>query len=90
VLLDTRLKPQQSDLTFMEFLGINQIPFARIFTKSDKLSNIHVEKSIELYNSEMLERWEFLPATFVSSSVNGEGRDEILSYIEESINNFSN
>ena len=38
VLLDTRLKPQKSDLTFMEFLGINQIPFARVFTKSDKLS----------------------------------------------------
>jgi GTP-binding protein len=90
VLLDTRLKPQQSDLSFMEFLGINQIPFARIFTKSDKISRLQVEKSIELYNSEMLEKWEFLPATFVSSSVNGEGRDEILSYIEESINNFSN
>src|SRR5512137_697238 len=32
VLLDSRLKPQQSDLKFMEFLGISQIPFARVFT----------------------------------------------------------
>jgi len=74
----------------MEFLGVNQIPFARIFTKSDKLTRIQLQKSIEQYDSEMLERWEFMPATFVSSSVNSEGRDEILSYIEESINNFSN
>ena len=89
VLLDTRLKPQKSDLAFMELLGINQIPFARIFTKSDKVSRIEVQNSIELYDAKMLERWEFLPATFVSSSVKGEGRDEILNYIEESINNFS-
>jgi GTP-binding protein len=89
VLLDTRLEPQKSDLAFMEFLGINQIPFARIFTKSDKISRIQVQNSIELYDAKMLERWEFLPATFVSSSVKGEGRDEILNYIEESINNFS-
>jgi GTP-binding protein len=89
VLLDTRLKPQKSDLAFMEFLGINQIPFARIFTKSDKVSHIQVQNSIELYDAKMLERWEFMPATFVSSSVKGEGRDEILNYIEESINNFS-
>jgi hypothetical protein len=39
---------------------------------------------------EMMERWESMPATFVSSAINGDGRDEILSYIEESINKFSN
>jgi GTP-binding protein len=90
VLLDSRHKPQQSDLAFMEFLGNNQIPFARVFTKSDKLSGLALEKSIEKYDAEMLERWEFMPATFISSSVNGDGRDEILNYIEESMNNFPN
>ena len=74
----------------MEFLGNNQIPFARVFTKSDKLSKIALEKSIEKYDSEMLRNWESLPATFISSAINGNGRDEILNYIEESINNFSN
>lgn len=89
VLLDSRHKPQQSDLAFMELLGINQIPFARVFTKSDKLTKGDLGKSIEKHDAEMLERWEFLPATFISSAVNGSGRDEILDYIEESINNFS-
>jgi GTP-binding protein len=90
VLLDARLSPQNSDLSFMEFLGNNQIPFARVFTKSDKLSQIALGKAIEKYDALMLEKWEFLPATFVSSAINTSGRDEILNYIEESINNFSN
>lgn len=90
VLLDSRLKPQPSDLSFMEFLGINQIPFARVFTKSDKLTRNDLEKSLKTYNSEMLTKWEFLPPTFVSSAINATGRDEILNFIEESINNFSN
>jgi GTP-binding protein len=90
VLLDSRLTPQKSDLGFMEFLGNNQIPFARVFTKSDKLPKIALETAIEKYNTEMMERWESMPATFISSAINGDGRDEILSYIEESINKFSN
>jgi GTP-binding protein len=90
VLLDSRHKPQSSDLAFMEFLGISQIPFARIFTKSDKLSPAALDKSIIRYNSEMLEKWESLPASFISSTVNGKGRKEILSFIEESLNNFLN
>jgi GTP-binding protein len=90
VLLDTRHKPQRSDLEFMEFLGMNSIPFARVFTKSDKLSALSLDNSIDHYNSEMLKNWESLPVSFITSAIKGNGRDEILNYIEESINNFSN
>jgi GTP-binding protein len=90
VLLDIRHKPQRSDLDFMEFLGLNQIAFARVFTKSDKLNALALEKSVTEYDSEMLRNWESLPATFISSAVKGNGREEILAYIEQSINNFSN
>jgi GTP-binding protein len=90
VLLDIRHKPQPSDLDFMEFLGNNQIPFARVFTKSDKLTKTELESSISRYNTVMLENWESLPETFISSAVTKEGRESILNYIEESINNFSN
>lgn len=90
VLLDSRHKPQSSDIEFMEFLGTNQLSFARVFTKSDKLTQTALEKSINQYNLEMLENWESLPVTFISSAINGTGRSEILNYIEESINNFSN
>ena len=53
----------------MEFLGINQIPFVRLFTKSDKLSRQELERSLKQYDDGMLANWEFMPATFVSSAV---------------------
>jgi GTP-binding protein len=90
VLLDSRLKPQSSDLEFMEFLGLNQIAFARVFTKSDKLSRSALEESIIRYDIEMDKRWETMPVSFITSAVNGLGRDEILNFIEESLNNYSN
>jgi GTP-binding protein len=90
VLLDTRHKPQRSDIEFMAFLGLNGVPFARVFTKSDKLTITGLENSVNQYNSEMLRNWESLPVSFITSAVKGNGRDEILGYIEESINNFSN
>ncbi len=88
VLLDSRLKPQRSDLEFMEFLGNNQIPFTRVFTKTDKLTRNALSDSINQYNSVMLEKWESLPVSFITSAINGDGRDDILNYIEDSINNF--
>lgn len=90
VLIDTRHKPQRSDIEFMEFLGLNRIPFARVFTKSDKLNITALENSVSQYNLEMLKNWESLPATFITSAIKGNGREEILTYIEESMNNFSN
>jgi GTP-binding protein len=90
VLLDSRHKPQRSDIEFMEFLGMNNIPFARVFTKSDKLTKRSLEDSVDQYNAEMLNNWESLPVSFITSAVNGMGREDILNYIEESMNNFSN
>ena len=58
--------------------------------RATNLQKLALEKSITQYDSEMLENWESLPVSFISSAVNGNGRDEILNYIEESINNFSN
>lgn len=89
VLIDSRHKPQSSDMKFMELLGTNQIPFARIFTKTDKLTKSALEKSISEYDLAMLEIWETLPETFISSTITNTGRMEILKYIEDSINNFS-
>jgi GTP-binding protein len=50
VLIDSRHKPQESDLAFMEFLGMNSVPFARVFTKIDKLTAGILEKSIHFYD----------------------------------------
>ena len=89
VLLDSRHEPQRSDLAFMEFLGINQVPFARVFTKTDKISGNLLERTKRIHDVEMLKVWETLPSTFISSSVAGTGKDEILSFIEETLKKYS-
>lgn len=88
VLIDSRHKPQRSDMKFMEWLGINQIAFARVFTKCDKLNALNLVRSTDNYDNEMLKIWESVPPTFMTSAVKKTGRDEILNYIEKSINNF--
>ena len=88
VLIDTRIPPQESDLQFMEMIGLNQVPFARIFTKSDKLKENEIRKSIAGHNRLMSEKWEELPPSFITSSSKKTGRDQLLNFIEQSINNF--
>jgi len=88
LLIDARHEPHRSDYEFMNFLGLEGIPFARIFTKSDKLGDNSLKKIIGIHDKFMLETWETLPATFISSAVTGRGRDEILKYIEETLTFF--
>jgi GTP-binding protein len=90
VLIDCRIKPQESDLSFMEMLGLNQIPFVRVFTKSDKVKKDDLTIALLNYDKLMLEKWEEVPPTFVSSAFDTTGRDEILNFIENSINIFKN
>ncbi len=83
VLIDSRHKPQQIDLEFMEWLGENSIPFAIIFTKADKQTQAQTQANVKAYTQELLKTWEELPPYFISSAEKRTGRKEILSYIEE-------
>lgn len=83
VLIDSRHEPQKIDIEFMEWLGENEVPFSIVFTKLDKLGPEAGKRRVEAYLSQMLERWEELPPVFMSSSLDGRGRDAILDYIEE-------
>jgi GTP-binding protein len=87
VLIDSRIKLQTSDQRFMEMLGNNQIPFVRVFTKSDKLKAEPLKRTIKEHDRLMLELWEELPVTFITSTVKRKGKEEILDFIEQSINN---
>lgn len=82
VLVDSRLKPQAIDLDFMSWLGENQIPFAMVFTKADKLNATEKRNCINAYSKEMLKEWEFMPPCFLTSSEKGIGRAELLEYID--------
>lgn len=83
VLVDSRHKPQQIDLEFMEWLGENGIPFSIVFTKLDKLTSGAAKKLTADYCNTLLEQWEELPPIFKTSSSDGRGRFELLDYIEE-------
>lgn len=83
VLVDIRHEPQKIDLEFIEYLGVNQIPFTIVFTKADKLKPKAIENHVNDYSKELLKTWEELPQYFVTSSTNSIGKDEILQFIEE-------
>lgn len=83
VLVDSRHEPQKIDLEFMEFLGVEGIPFSIVFTKIDKMSSTQLQKNLKAYRNKMLKQWEEMPKTFITSSESGVGRDELLNYIDE-------
>lgn len=82
VLVDCRHEPQQIDLEFMEWLGENEVPFAIVFTKGDKLGKVRLRENVEAYKQKMLETWIELPPVFVTSAETAMGGDELLRYIE--------
>ncbi len=83
VLIDSRLEPQKIDLEFMEWLGLQGIPFCIVFTKTDKLKARDLEPNIEKYKAVLAENWEELPPVFVTSAETKLGREEILAFIEK-------
>ena len=82
VLIDIRHEPQKIDLEFMQWMGENAIPFSIVFTKADKLKPKAIERNINNYIQILLETWETAPKYFVTSSSSGEGREELLEYID--------
>ena len=81
VLIDIRHEPQPIDLEFMQWLGENAIPFNIVFTKSDKLKPKAIERNIKNYSVVLKEQWEELPQYFVTSSLNYDGKLELLTHI---------
>ena len=81
VLIDCRHEPQKIDLEFMEWLGTHHIPFSILFTKADKLSTNKLNIHITNYKNVLLEYWEEMPQYFITSSLTGQGKEEVLAYI---------
>lgn len=88
VLIDSRHAPQKIDLAFVNQLDHWKVPFSLIFTKSDKEKTAVVQRNVQAFLDALRETWQFLPRHFISSSEKKTGRDEILAYIELSVNEF--
>ena len=86
VLLDARHDLQAIDRDFITELGAEGIPFALIYTKCDKLGVNALKAQVARNEAALLENWETLPPTFLTSSETGQGREEVLNYIEGILN----
>jgi|TARA_B100000768_G_C11258917_1_gene367788 GTP-binding protein len=88
LLIDIRHEIQQNDLDFMEFLNSNYCPFIIIFTKSDKLKVIDLDKRLEILKKQLSDYWEDFPKMIITSSKNKKGIDEIHRFIESSLKDY--
>lgn len=82
ILVDSRHDPQKIDLEFMEWCGMEGIPFSIVFTKIDKLGSSALMKQIARYKKKLLLQWEELPPVFMTSAEGRTGREELLRYID--------
>ncbi len=89
VLIDIRHDPQKVDLDFMQFLGENKVPFCIVFTKADKLGSSSLNKQVTSYKKKLLQYWEEVPTSFITSSTSGMGREEFLQFIDGVNESFS-
>ena len=85
VLIDVTLPPMPIDIRFINNLGEQGIPFALVFTKSDRIGKVTVEKNVALFMKELSKTWENLPPYFVTSSERRTGKEEILTYIAKNV-----
>ena len=81
VLLDSRLDPQKIDLEFINWCGENQVPFAIVLTKIDKLSSAELNRNLAKYKKELLKTWEEIPPLFATSATSASGKEPVLNYI---------
>jgi GTP-binding protein len=83
VLIDARHKPQENDLSFIRQLGTWKVPFAIVFTKSDKEKQAVVSAHVKLFLEQLQQEWESLPPHFITSAIKQRGRKEMLAMIED-------
>ncbi len=83
VLIDSRHTPQAIDIEFINKLGLWGIPFAIVFTKTDKNKPNATANHVKLFLDALRQTWEEIPSYFISSALNKAGRKEILAYISQ-------
>jgi len=83
ILIDSRLQPQASDMELIRWFGSHALPFVLLFTKSDKLGTNQLHKNMQHYQQKLMEEWDELPISLITSSRDSRGKEEILALISE-------
>ena len=83
VLIDSMLPPQKIDMQFIRWMNECSLPYAIVFTKTDRQSPTATRKSIAAF-LEVLKELSIEPPTIISSSAKTSvGRGEILKLIHD-------
>lgn len=90
ILIDANIPLQKNDQGFINWLGEHQIPFAIIFTKSDKSKPLFLQKNIQEIKDALLLEWEYLPEQFITSATIGNGTEEVLEYLFNLVDDMKN
>ena len=85
VLIDSRLELQSIDGEFMDWCTQHEIPFCLVFTKTDKLGKNEWANNLANYKKRLMDYWGELPEIFITSAEKKQGKEEILTYIEENL-----
>ena len=88
MLVDSSIRPQQVDLDFANWMGEKGVPFVLVFTKADK-SPKDAHGNMAGFTKAMKETWEAVPPAFLTSAEKSLGRDNVLGFIEESIEEYA-
>ena len=88
LLIDIRHDLQKIDIEFMKFLNDNLCPFVIIFTKSDKLKSGQIESQVNNLRKQLSSYWDELPKSYVTSSKDKSGIDDIFNFIGDSIKEY--
>jgi len=86
LLIDSRIQPMKNDLDMIEWLGSHGVPFSLIYTKADARELKQCKINIQDFEAVLSETWEELPKSFVTSSEERKGKEEILEYIHSMLN----
>lgn len=87
ILIDSRHKLMEIDKNFIEAVAQAGVKFSVIFTKCDKLSKSELARTTNANITQIAPMGEDI-SFFTTSSEKNIGRDEILNYIENILNNI--
>jgi GTP-binding protein len=81
VLIDSRHEPQRIDLDFVRWLSGVDLPYALVFTKTDKQSATKTRATMDTFLAAIADFTSEPPPSFSCSAVSKQGRMDILSHI---------
>ncbi len=85
ILIDSKIPPQKVDIEFTTWVVQTGIPFALIFTKTDKAKDKGMAKNVEAFKAELAKHCDGEPKTFMCSAKTRRGRGGIMEFVRQSL-----